>query len=213
MNTIRPDRLNALAAAISARSYLEIGVSRGSTFNRVNIARKVAVDPVFRFDTAADAAPGVAFHRVPSDAFFSRRDPARPRFDLIYLDGLHTFEQTFRDFCASLACALGSDWMVLMNRHGVTVAGTGVKDCVFRTIYSARNAEYQVRALTIGSTVASLTPGEAQLAGSISSKTTGLMRSWEYWEMRVAKAGGRPIAAKKPARAAKLRRGGKKRRR
>ncbi len=114
---------------------------------------------------------------------------------------------------ASLARALGSHWMVLMNRHGVTVAGTSVKDCVFRTIYSARNAEYQVRALTIGSTIASLTPGEAQLAGSISSKTTGLMRSWEYWEMRVAKAGGRPIAAKKSAAAAKPRRGGKKRRR
>ncbi len=35
---------------------------------------------------------------------------------------------------ASLARALGSHWMVLMNRHGVTVAGTSVKDCVFRSI-------------------------------------------------------------------------------
>jgi hypothetical protein len=105
-----------------------------------------------------------------------------------------------------------------MKRHGVTVAGTSVKDCVFRSIYSARNAEYQVRALSIGSTIASLSPGEAQLAGSISSKTTGLMRSWEYWSMRVAKsgglAGGVPLAPKKPARAAaKPRRVGKKRRR
>jgi ribulose-5-phosphate 4-epimerase/fuculose-1-phosphate aldolase len=109
---------------------------------------------------------------------------------------------------ASLARALGSQWMVLMKRHGVTVAGTSVKDCVFRCIYSARNAEYQVRALSIGSSIASLSPGEAQLAGSISSKTTGLMRSWEYWSMRVAKsgglAGGVPSAPKKPkaARAA-----------
>ena len=98
--------------------------------------------------------------------------------------------------------------MVLMKRHGVTVAGTSVKDCVFRCIYSARNAEYQVRALSIGSSIASLSPGEAQLAGSISSKTTGLMRSWEYWSMRVAKSGGLadgvPSAPKKPkaARAA-----------
>ena len=46
--------------------------------------------------------------------------------------------------------------MVLMKRHGVTVAGTSVKDCVFRSIFSARNAEYQVRALMIGGTVASL---------------------------------------------------------
>ncbi len=45
---------------------------------------------------------------------------------------------------------------------------------MFRCIFSARNAEYQVRALSIGSTIASLSPGEAQLAGSISTKTTGL---------------------------------------
>ncbi len=119
---------------------------------------------------------------------------------------------------ASLARALGSQWMVLMKRHGVTVAGTSVRDCVFRSIYSARNAEYQVRALTIGGTVASLSPGEAQLAGSISSKTTGLTRAWEYWSMRVVKsgglAGGVPLASKKSAKtAAKPRRGRKMRRR
>ena len=113
---------------------------------------------------------------------------------------------------ASLARALGSHWMVLMRRHGVTVAGTSVKDCVFRSIYSARNAEYQVRALAIGGPVASLSPGEAQLAGSISSKTTGLTRSWEYWSMRVAKSGGVPLAAKKSKPAAKPRRLSKKRR-
>jgi HCOMODA/2-hydroxy-3-carboxy-muconic semialdehyde decarboxylase len=98
---------------------------------------------------------------------------------------------------ASLARALGQGFLVLMRRHGVTVAGTSVKDCVFRSIFSARNAEYQVRALSIGSQAASLTPGEAELAGQISRKTTGLMRSWEYWSMRVAKSGGLPGAARK----------------
>ena len=97
---------------------------------------------------------------------------------------------------ASLARALGKHWMVLMKRHGVTVAGTSVRDCIFRSVFSARNAEYQVRAMTIGGNVASLTPGETQLAGQISAKTTGLTRSWEYWSMRVAKAGGLAPAAK-----------------
>ena len=91
---------------------------------------------------------------------------------------------------ASLARALGKHWMVLMMRHGVTVAGTSVRDCVFRSVFSARNAEYQVRSMTIGSDIATLSPGETMLAGQISSKTTGLTRSWEYWSMRVAKAGG-----------------------
>jgi ribulose-5-phosphate 4-epimerase/fuculose-1-phosphate aldolase len=101
---------------------------------------------------------------------------------------------------ASLARALGKHWMVLMMRHGVTVAGISVRDCVFRSVYSARNAEYQVRALTIGSDIATLSPGETKFAGQISAKTTGLMRSWEYWSMRIANK-DRAAAAKtaKPA--------------
>mgnify|MGYP000350738938 CR=1 FL=1 len=90
---------------------------------------------------------------------------------------------------ASLARCLGQHMMVLMKRHGVTVAGTSVRDCVFRSIYATRNAEYQVRAMLLGA-IEGLSPGETQLASSISSKTTGLVRSWEYWSMRVAKAGG-----------------------
>ncbi len=126
---------------------------------------------------------------------------------------------------ASLARALGKHWIVLMMRHGVTVAGTSVKDCVFRCVFSARNAEYQVRALSLGSNIFSLSRGEANLAGSISSKTTGLTRSWEYWSMRVAnktgvpgspskKAATKPAARKaKPARAkAKPKRATKRRR-
>ena len=104
---------------------------------------------------------------------------------------------------ASLARAMGKGMMVLMRRHGVTVAGTSVKDCVFRTVFSARNAAYQVQALSIGSTIESLSQGEANLAGSISSKTTGLTRSWEYWSMRVAKSGGALAATKAAATKAK----------
>jgi ribulose-5-phosphate 4-epimerase/fuculose-1-phosphate aldolase len=100
---------------------------------------------------------------------------------------------------ASLARALGRHNLVLMKRHGVTVAGTSVKDCVFRCVFSARNAAYQVQAMTIGDRVASLSSGEAELCGAISSSTTGLTRSWEYWSMRVAKAGGAAAARTKSA--------------
>jgi HCOMODA/2-hydroxy-3-carboxy-muconic semialdehyde decarboxylase len=87
--------------------------------------------------------------------------------------------------------------MVLMKRHGVTVAGISLQDCVFRTIFSARNAEYQVQAMMLGD-IEFLSPGETEMSSQISKKTHGLMRSWEYWSTRVAKAGG----ALKPARAA-----------
>jgi HCOMODA/2-hydroxy-3-carboxy-muconic semialdehyde decarboxylase len=123
---------------------------------------------------------------------------------------------------ASLARALGKHWMVLMMRHGVTVAGTSVRDCVFRSVYSARNAAYQVTAMTIGSDIATLSPGETMLAGQISSKTTGLTRSWEYWSMRVTgKAGAlstptdrksSPKRRSTPAKRSGLKRSRKKRR-
>src|SRR5579862_5086142 len=41
----------------------------------------------------------------------------------------------------SLARALGPNWIVLMRRHGATVAGTTIEELVFRTVYSCRNAE------------------------------------------------------------------------
>jgi HCOMODA/2-hydroxy-3-carboxy-muconic semialdehyde decarboxylase len=97
---------------------------------------------------------------------------------------------------ASLARALGRHQMVLMRRHGVTIVGTGMRDCVYRAVQSCRNADFQVRAMSIG-TVASLSEGETRLAGEITGKTTGLTRSWDYWSMRVAKAGGLSTAAKK----------------
>jgi HCOMODA/2-hydroxy-3-carboxy-muconic semialdehyde decarboxylase len=102
-----------------------------------------------------------------------------------------------------------------MKRHGVTVAGTSVRDCVFRSVFSARNADYQVRAMTIGGTIDALSPGEAALAGQITGQTTGLTRSWEYWSMRVAKAGGAvPARAKngKQRKPAKRRAARRKRR-
>lgn len=106
---------------------------------------------------------------------------------------------------ASLACALGRYPMVLMRRHGVTVIGANVRECVYRAVQTCRNAEYQVHAMAIGGTVASLSPGETERCGDVIGKTTGVTRSWDSWALRIAKAGGLAAAPKKsvPANAAK----------
>jgi hypothetical protein len=88
--------------------------------------------------------------------------------------------------------------MVLMNRHGVTVVGTSIQACVFRSIYSARNAEYQVAAANAG-TIDPLSPGDAKISGDIATSTTGLNRAWEVWLRRLAKAGDMPPRAKTSA--------------
>jgi HCOMODA/2-hydroxy-3-carboxy-muconic semialdehyde decarboxylase len=91
----------------------------------------------------------------------------------------------------SLARALGSHWVVLMRRHGATVAGTSLRDCVFRTIYSCRNAEYQLQAEGLGA-IGPLSAGEAAQAGEIHQQPGPLNRAWEYWMRRVEKKGEAP---------------------
>ena len=70
---------------------------------------------------------------------------------------------------ASLARALGNHSVVLMRRHGATVVGGGLRELVFRTIYSAKNAEHQLAAHVLGH-VSPLTDGEADMAGAAQSR-------------------------------------------
>ena len=92
-----PRRLNRLAEALGCRTYLEIGVSKGVTFQAVNVETKTGVDPDFQFDWQADHdGAGTRLLPVTSDAFFAQ-EPIGSQFDLIFLDGLHTYDQTYRD--------------------------------------------------------------------------------------------------------------------
>ena len=102
LDTTRLGRLQRLRGIGKSSRYLEIGVFKGDVFLHLDgLARKVAVDPKFRFERAALEGDGVhVFHEVPSDQYFAQLATAQDRFDLVYLDGLHTFEQTLRDFCA-----------------------------------------------------------------------------------------------------------------
>jgi ribulose-5-phosphate 4-epimerase/fuculose-1-phosphate aldolase len=92
---------------------------------------------------------------------------------------------------ASLARALGKHNIVLLRRHGATVVGTGLRELVFATIYSARNAEYQLAAHALGK-VSPLTAGEIEMAGEIHRAPGPLTRAYEVWERRLAEREGRP---------------------
>lgn len=101
----RPVVLRQLLALYDKPRYLEVGVQRGRTFDRVEAADKVAVDPDFLFDhvAAERANPRAAYHQVTSDEYFGSIIGADELFDVIFLDGLHTFEQTLRDLTNALA--------------------------------------------------------------------------------------------------------------
>lgn len=91
----------------------------------------------------------------------------------------------------SLARALGPHAAVLMNHHGATVVGGDLRELVSRAIFMCQNAEYQLRAQPLGK-VPTLTPGETRLAGTINAMPNVTDRTWEYWTLRLDKAGGLP---------------------
>src|SRR6516225_7800891 len=66
---------------------------------------------------------------------------------------------------ASHARALGPHYMLLLRRHGASLAGKSLRECVFRSIYTTRNAELQLRAMAIG-TLGPLSAGEAEKCGA-----------------------------------------------
>lgn len=100
----RSDVLQGILDMFVRPKYLEIGVSEGTTFHAIGADFKVAVDPVFQFDfdSAKKSSDASEYHQVTSDFFFSKIASRYPHFDVIYLDGLHTFEQTLRDLLNSL---------------------------------------------------------------------------------------------------------------
>ena len=101
------ERLNAMAQRLGGVDrYLEVGVAKGSTFFAVEASEKHGVDPRFRFDPASRRSHrNERYHPISSDAFFDKALGREHAFDLIFLDGLHTFSQTLRDFLSSQALA------------------------------------------------------------------------------------------------------------
>jgi ribulose-5-phosphate 4-epimerase/fuculose-1-phosphate aldolase len=105
----------------------------------------------------------------------------------------------------SLARALGDHWMVLLRRHGATLAGRSLRECVFRSVYTCRNAELQSRAMAMG-TISTLSAGEAAMCSHHSLTPRTLSRTWEYWTHRLQKVeamtagAARGPAAKSPAK-------------
>jgi Methyltransferase domain len=111
----RYDLINALVAKNGYKSYLEIGCRDDSTFDVIDVRHKVGVDP---------ASGGTL--RMTSDEFFSQNQET---FDIIFIDGLHTYEQVLVDILNSAK---------VLNPGGVIV----MHDCLPTSCYA--QYDYQV---------------------------------------------------------------------
>ncbi len=88
----------------------------------------------------------------------------------------------------SLARALGNSFVVLMRRHGATVAGRTLREVVFRCIYLAANARVQSAAAQLGA-YETLSAGEIALAAEFNLQPHAVDRSWDRWVMRATSRG------------------------
>lgn len=94
-------RINRLQSGmLQCTTYLEVGVQFGYTFREVSAPFKWGVDPSQHF-YLGDLPAGVRFSLKTSDEFFAELSP-NTTFDLVFLDGLHEWTQTYRDLLNAL---------------------------------------------------------------------------------------------------------------
>jgi SAM-dependent methyltransferase len=103
VNYDRKAVVNLLLAANPDGDYLEIGCADNALFDAVMARRKVGVDP---------RQGGT--HRMTSDAFFAAAregSGAGERFDVVFIDGLHLYEQVRRDLDGALSVLKPGGWI------------------------------------------------------------------------------------------------------
>jgi len=102
-NYYRWDLIKYLIDKYKYSEYLEIGCDQDQLFSKVQIQNKIGVDPVSGGNV-----------RKTSDDFFKDN---KKKFDIIFIDGLHTYKQVKKDILNSVDC---------LNNNGIIL----VHDCM-----------------------------------------------------------------------------------
>jgi hypothetical protein len=136
--------INLICAGQGCDDYLEIGCRANECFDAVIARRKIGVDPE-RGGT----------HRLTSDQFFL--ECGDKKFDIIFIDGDHTYEQARRDVINSLRHISVGGWIVLhdmfprnwLEEHGPPVSVVHLGDVWKLGFELARSPDIDFKILKI----------------------------------------------------------------
>jgi hypothetical protein len=114
----RIDVIQKIIDKTGAQNYLEIGVSNGHCFLSIKARRKVAVDPKFNISSKRKWKTlfrnfGSQYYELPSDDFFATVKLPHG-FDVVFIDGLHTYQQTLKDVDNTLR-VLSKNGVIIMH--------------------------------------------------------------------------------------------------
>ena len=120
---IRTEVIQKILDKKKASTYLEIGVDSGDNFFPIKVREKIAVDPNFTFSKWQKTKwylknpcnRDAKYYRLVSDNFFADvGNSYQP--DIVFIDGLHTYQQSLKDVNNSLG---------ILNKNGVII----IHDC------------------------------------------------------------------------------------
>ena len=114
----RLDMINYFIKKNNYKSYLEIGCDKNQIFSQITLNKKIGVDPYSGGNV-----------RKTSDDFFKEN---AEKFDLIFIDGLHVYDQVKRDIVNSIN---------FLNKEGVIL----VHDCLPDTIGKQAVPRYKMQ--------------------------------------------------------------------
>ena len=114
----RLDMINYFIKKNDYKSYLEIGCDKNQIFSQITLNKKIGVDPYSGGNV-----------RKTSDDFFKEN---AEKFDLIFIDGLHVYDQVKRDIINSIN---------FLNKEGVIL----VHDCLPDTIGKQAVPRYKMQ--------------------------------------------------------------------
>ena len=99
----RKNRIEIVQQVINLKkynNYLEIGTYKDELFSKIICKKKIGVDPTSGGNI-----------RLTSDEFFKIN---KEKFDLIFIDGLHTYKQVKKDILNSIEC-LNENGIIMMH--------------------------------------------------------------------------------------------------